>query len=178
MADGASVRIGEIVPDAAPNSDNPIDLKVLDRSGDPVRAEMLFHSGDHPTLRARTAEGYELTGTHNHPVLCLVDVLGVPTLLWKLMEELRPGDRVALQRTPARGGRASSSTTEAMAAFLAGAFVSEGFVSEVVPGSTTSTRSTSTASSRRTTRWWADAGTSPPAASPRARSCTSSTSTI
>ena len=100
MADGSSVRIGEIVPNAAPNSDNPIDLKVLDRSGDPVRAEMLFHSGEHPTLRARTAEGYELTGTRNHPVLCLVDVVGVPTLLWKLMEELRPGDRVALQRTP------------------------------------------------------------------------------
>jgi DNA gyrase subunit A len=100
MADGSSVRIGEIVPDAAPNSDNPIDLKVLDRSGDAVRAEMLFHSGEHPTLRARTAEGYELTGTRNHPVLCLVDVVGVPTLLWKLMEELRPGDRVALQRTP------------------------------------------------------------------------------
>jgi DNA gyrase subunit A len=128
MADGSSVRIGEIVPDAAPNSDNPIDLKVLDRSGDPVRAEVLFHSGAHPTLRARTAEGYELTGTHNHPVLCLVDVAGVPTLLWKLMEELRPGDRVALQRTP-RDETGVWSTSEAMAAFLVGAFVSEGFVS-------------------------------------------------
>jgi DNA gyrase subunit A len=100
LADGSSVRIGDIVPDAAPNSDNPIDLKVLDRSGNPVRAEMLFHSGEHPTLRARTAEGYELTGTHNHPVLCLVNVLGIPTLLWKLLEELQPGDRVAMQRTP------------------------------------------------------------------------------
>ena len=28
-------------------------------------------SGDHPTLRLRTREGYELTGTRNHPVLCL-----------------------------------------------------------------------------------------------------------
>jgi DNA gyrase subunit A len=128
MADGSSVRVGEIVPAAAPNSDNPIDLKVLDRSGDPVRAEVLFHSGAHPTLRARTAEGYELTGTHNHPVLCLVDVAGVPTLLWKLMEELRPGDRVALQRTP-RDETGVWSTSEALAAFLVGAFVSEGFVS-------------------------------------------------
>ncbi|MDN5858460.1 MAG: intein-containing DNA gyrase subunit A [Pseudonocardia sp.] len=100
MADGSSVRIGEIVPGAAPQSDNPVDLKVLDRSGDPVRAEMLFHSGEHETLRLRTVEGYELTGTHNHPVLCLVDMLGVPTLLWRLLEEIRPGDRVALQRTP------------------------------------------------------------------------------
>ncbi|MBV9314200.1 MAG: DNA gyrase subunit A [Pseudonocardia sp.] len=100
MADGSTVRIDTIIPDAKPNSDNPVELKVLDRSGDPVRAEMLFHSGEHETLRVRTREGYELTGTHNHPVLCLVNVLGIPTLLWKLLEEIRPGDRVALQRTP------------------------------------------------------------------------------
>ncbi len=129
MADGSSVRIGEIVPDAVPHSDNAIELKVADRSGNPVRAEMLFHSGEHPTLRARTAEGYEVTGTHNHPVLCLVDVVGVPTLLWKLMDELRPGDRVALQRTP-HAELGVWDTQDAMEAFVLGAFVSEGFVSE------------------------------------------------
>ena len=128
MADGSSPRIGDIVPAAQPNTDNPIDLKVLDRSGDPVRAEMLFHSGEHPTLRVSTVEGYELSGTHNHPVLCLVDVLGIPTLLWKLMEEVRPGDRVALQRT-AREDSAVWSVSDATEAFLLGAFVSEGFVS-------------------------------------------------
>jgi DNA gyrase subunit A len=100
LADGSNVRIADIVPDAKPNSDNPIDLKVLDRNGDPVRATMLFHSGEHSTLTLTTNEGFSLTGTHNHPVLCLVDVLGVPTLLWKLLEELQPGDRVVLQRTP------------------------------------------------------------------------------
>jgi DNA gyrase subunit A len=100
MADGATTRIADIVPGALPHSDSPVELKVLDRSGDPVRAEMLFHSGAHPTLRARTVEGFEVTGTHNHPVLCLVDVAGIPTLLWKLLAELRPADRVALQRTP------------------------------------------------------------------------------
>ncbi|MBC8093843.1 MAG: intein-containing DNA gyrase subunit A [Pseudonocardia sp.] len=129
MANGSSRRIGDIVPEARPHSDNLVDLKVLDRSGNPVRAEMLFHSGEHPTLRARTAEGYELTGTQNHPVLCLVDVLGIPTLLWKLMEELRPGDRVALQRTP-HEELGVWSTQDAMEAFVLGAFVSEGFVSQ------------------------------------------------
>src|SRR5215213_355359 len=38
MADGSSARIDGIVPDARPHSDNPIELKVLDRSGDPVHA--------------------------------------------------------------------------------------------------------------------------------------------
>ena len=68
-----------------------------------MRATKLFHSGDHPTLRLRTREGYELTGTENHPVLCLVDMAGVPLLLWKLLEEIEPGDRVLLlSRTPRR----------------------------------------------------------------------------
>ncbi len=123
-----TVRIGEIVADAAPNSDTEIDLKVLDRNGDPVQASKLFHSGEHATLRLRTTEGYELTGTHNHPVLCLVNLLGVPTLLWKLLEEIQPGDRVALQRvTPDEFGTPMIEDVEA--AVLAGAFVAEGWVS-------------------------------------------------
>lgn len=94
-----SLRVDEIVAGAAPNSEHDIDLKLIDRNGDPVRASKFFHSGTHPTLRVRTREGYELQGTHNHPVLCLVSVAGVPTLLWKLLEELAPGDRAVMQRS-------------------------------------------------------------------------------
>ena len=74
-------------------------------------------------------EGYAVTGTANHPLLCLVDMAGVPTLLWKLIEEIRPGDHVVLQRTPpVEFGPAD--WFETMEALLAGAFISEGFVSE------------------------------------------------
>jgi len=96
--DDGTVRIDDIVPGAKPNSDNPIDLKVTGKDGNPVRASMLFHSGSHPTRRLTTREGYELTGTHNHPVLSLVSVGGVPTLLWKLLEEIEPGDVVVAAR--------------------------------------------------------------------------------
>src|SRR3712207_6702718 len=95
-----TVRIDSLVPGAAPESDNDVDLTVHDRFGRPVRATKLFHSGDHPTLRLRTTEGFELTGTHNHPVLCLVDMVGVPLLLWKLVEEIQPGDKVLIARMP------------------------------------------------------------------------------
>jgi DNA gyrase subunit A len=111
--------IGGVVPGAAPNSDTDIDLKVYDHNGCLVRASKLFHSGEHPTLRLRTREGYELTGTHNHPVLCLVNLAadlgwfvgsrphesskiatvdGAPALMWKVLDEVRPGDRVVMQR--------------------------------------------------------------------------------
>ncbi|MGW0501706.1 intein-containing DNA gyrase subunit A [Micromonospora sp. NPDC003241] len=130
---GGSVRIGDVVPGAASSSESDIDLKVRDRNGDLVRASAFFHSGEHPTLRLRTREGYELTGTHNHPVLCLVDVAGVPTLLWKLLAEISPGDRVVLQRSvPDEIGYPMLEHVEA--AVLAGAFVSEGWVSETRAG--------------------------------------------
>ncbi|BBX98975.1 intein-containing DNA gyrase subunit A [Mycobacterium lacus] len=130
---GQSMRIGDVVPKARPNSDNAVELKVLDRHGNPVIADRLFHSGEHQTYTVRTAEGYELTGTANHPLLCLVDVGGVPTLLWKLIEEIRPDDYVVLQRTPpVEFGPAEWHSV--MEALLLGAFISEGFVSERCAG--------------------------------------------
>ena len=92
LPEGRQIRIADVCPGARPNSDNPIELKVVDRHGDPVIADRLFHSGEHQTYTVRTAEGFEVTGTANHPLLCLVDVAGVPTLLWKLIEEIRSGD--------------------------------------------------------------------------------------
>src|SRR5258708_1588089 len=58
-----TLRIDSIVAGARPESDNEIELEVLDRLGRPVSASRLFHSGDQPTLRLRTREGFELTGT-------------------------------------------------------------------------------------------------------------------
>jgi DNA gyrase subunit A len=124
-----TVRIGEIMPGAQPSTEHDIDLKVHDRNGDLVRATKFFHSGEHETLRLRTREGYELTGTRNHPVLCLVDFAGVPTLLWKLLEEIQPGDRVVMQRvTPDEVGYPTHEAVEA--AIVAGALVAEGYISE------------------------------------------------
>jgi DNA gyrase subunit A len=124
-----TVPIDSVVPEAAPDSESDIDLEVLDRLGRPVRATKLFHSGSHPTLRLRTREGYELTGTHNHPVLCLVDMLGVPLLLWKRLDELQAGDRVLIARM-GRDDETWIGMRERQQALLLGAFVSEGYVAE------------------------------------------------
>ena len=117
---------------ADPDSDVDIDVDVLDRLGRRVHASKLFHSGEHPTLRLRTREGYEITGTRNHPVLSLVDMAGVPLLLWKLLEEIHPGDRVLLARRPRVAGALPE--RERQAALLLGAFVSKGVVSEKSAG--------------------------------------------
>src|SRR5215218_5412707 len=128
-----SLRIDEIHPRLEPESERELGLEVLDRLGRPVQATKIFHSGEHPTLRLRTREGYELAGTHNHPVLCLVDMVGVPLLLWKLLDEVRPGDRVLLSRSQ-RGCDERLSKHERLTALLLGAFVAEGWVGEARAG--------------------------------------------
>ena len=96
LADDREVRIDSLVPGAAPSSETAVDLKVTGLLGDPVHADAFFHSGSHPTLRVRTSEGSELTGTRNHPVLCAVPGAGgVPVLRWLLLAEVRPGDLIA-----------------------------------------------------------------------------------
>jgi DNA gyrase subunit A len=110
--------------DAAPNTTTDVDFKVLDRRGRPVQVSQFFHSGAHPTLELKTKEGFSLTGSHNHPVLCLTDPMGVPNLLWKLLEEVEKDDVVVLSRAT-NTDETPISMQEADLAVLAGAMVSE-----------------------------------------------------
>ncbi len=128
MADGSTRRIDSLVPGATPDSNTDIDLKVANRLGDPVVATKFFHSGIQETLRLRTKEGFGLTGTENHPVLVLTDSTGVPALLWKRLDELQSGDRVAISRTVIDGDSEAHPLLVA-AAHLAGAWIAEGFAS-------------------------------------------------
>ena len=74
------------------------------------RATKLFHSGQQKTLRLKTRKGFELTGSTNHPVLCLEHIAGVPILLWKRLDEISAGRL----RGDVRGS-ASMSTTRTSA---------------------------------------------------------------
>ncbi|CAN5769640.1 intein-containing DNA gyrase subunit A [soil metagenome] len=122
-------RISEL-SEVGPDSEADLDAEVINRDGDPVHASKLFHSGDHPTLKLRTRQGHELTGTHNHPVLCLRDVTGVPVLLWTLLEEVEPGDHVVLSRNGGPEQPSEDPEYDRKLGVLAGAFVSEGWASE------------------------------------------------
>jgi DNA gyrase subunit A len=126
-----SVRMAQLAAGLEPDSEADSDLTVLDRHARPVRASKVFHSGDHPTRKVRSHAGYELTGTHNHPVLCLVGVAGVPMLLWKRLDELAPGDWVAIARAPQLDNEARAiPEAEVRLALLLGGFVSEGWASD------------------------------------------------
>ncbi|HEV7564736.1 MAG TPA: DNA gyrase subunit A [Microbacteriaceae bacterium] len=104
------IRIDAIVDDLDPDSERDINIAVLDRAGRPVRASRVFHSGQHPTVRLQTAAGDYLVGTTNHPVLCLVELAGVPLFLWRLLDEIRPGERVAMHAPTLAGSRVLAGT--------------------------------------------------------------------
>ncbi len=126
MADGSSVPIVELV-DAPLNSEREVDFDVLDRDGKPVHVSRVFNSGVHPTKAITTSSGFELRGSHNHLVLCLVPIAGVPMFQWLQLDEVTPGTVVCL----ARNAWASVVPTarESMLGLLCGAWVSEGWAS-------------------------------------------------
>ena len=131
LADGRSPRIADLAG-LGPDSERELDVDVLDRDGKPVRASKIFHSGTHPTIVVTTSAGNSLRGSHNHPVLCLGLVDGVPRLGWKRLDEIAVGDVVAL----ARNAVATSLPTpeEWNLGVLTGAWASEGWASATRAG--------------------------------------------
>ncbi|MGH8826833.1 MAG: DNA gyrase subunit A, partial [Jiangellaceae bacterium] len=131
LADGSSPRIADVV-DLPPNSEAEADVEVLDKDGKPVPATKVFNSGVHPTKRLVTVDGYELRGSYNHPMLCLVPIMGVPMFQWLRLDEITSGTVVCLARNA--GTSAVPTEHERLIGVLAGAWVTEGFASATRAG--------------------------------------------
>ena len=61
-----------------------------------VRSDQIYRGDTEPALRLITRHGYELTGSHRHPVQVYDPAAG--RLLWKKLPELRPGDFLPIRR--------------------------------------------------------------------------------
>jgi DNA gyrase subunit A len=131
LADGTSPRIDDLVDLDEPGEDD-VDVDVLDMDGKPVRVTKVFNSGIHPTRVLRTADGYEVRGSHNHPVLCLVPVVGVPMFQWLRLDEITPGAVVCVARNA--WTTTVPTAREWMLGVLAGAWVTEGWASATRAG--------------------------------------------
>ena len=132
LADGSSPRIADVV-DLPASSEREVDgLTVLDKDGKSVRVDRLFNSGVHPTKRITTKLGFSLRGTHNHPILCLEPVAGVPMFQWHTLDEIKPGVVVALARNAWM--QVVPTAREFHLGVLCGAWVSEGWASDTRAG--------------------------------------------
>ena len=127
LADGRTPRIDSLC-DIPADSEAPIDLMVMDEKGVPSHATMFFNSGVHPVKKVTLKGGLSLRGSHNHPVLTLANIMGVPMLQWKRLDEVAEGDVVCVARNGWRTDTPLAS--DHMTGVLLGAWVSEGFASE------------------------------------------------
>jgi len=127
LPDGGSVRIDELVG-LPEDSEADADFEVLDKDGKAVRVTKVFNSGVHPVKRLVARSGHAISGSHNHPVLCLVPVAGVPVFQWLRLDEVQPGTVVCLARNA--WTTAIPMAYEMMLGTLLGGWVSEGFTSE------------------------------------------------
>lgn len=127
MAGGRSVRIDHLA-DIPENSELDADFEVLDKDGKAVAVSKVFNSGRHPVKRLATKSGHTIRGSHNHPVLCLVPVAGVPLLQWLRLDEITVGTVVCLARNA--WTTAVPMAHEMQLGTLLGGWASDGFASE------------------------------------------------
>ncbi len=81
------------------SSQEDVDVQILSKDKKIHRASKWFDSGEHETLRITTHKGYSLEGSCNHPVLTVgKDEVGKPVFCWKLLEQLKEGDIMVLDR--------------------------------------------------------------------------------
>jgi DNA gyrase subunit A len=76
-----------------------INIKILSKDKKIHSVSKWFDSGIHETKTLTTDKGYKLTGSYNHPVLTITsDEFGKPVFMWKLLEQIKEGDYVVLDR--------------------------------------------------------------------------------
>jgi len=76
-----------------------IDMKILSYNGKRNSASKFFNSGKHDLIELNTKSGNNITGSHNHPLLCWVQKGGVPQIEWKLLKDITTKDIVILNRS-------------------------------------------------------------------------------
>lgn len=83
----------------APRNGEKISNTVLSYKGKKNPAIKFFNSGSHNIIKTKTKLGYELKGSHNHPILCwTLNEFGAPHVIWKQLSEITTKDHVLINR--------------------------------------------------------------------------------
>lgn len=120
------IQIKELVPNTELNSTNDLEIEVLSYDGTYNKTSKFFNSGLHKTKKMVLANGMELEGTHNHPVLTIDKNAKFD---WKLLEKISVGDKVLICTSEDIGLTNEEPTmNEFLEARMLGAMISEGYV--------------------------------------------------
>ncbi len=94
QTDRGLIRIGDLYADGAIAEFAPLDMNVKSTDGERA-ASHFYNAGVQPIKQLTTRMGYRLQGTYTHAVLTLSKD-GCRT--WTALQDLQPGDYVAIQR--------------------------------------------------------------------------------
>lgn len=72
-----------------------IDLDIVNRYGDKEKTFKGVYSGKKPTIRIKTEDGFQIEGTHNHPILVMNEDGDIE---FKRLDKIRYGDYVCIRR--------------------------------------------------------------------------------
>ncbi len=75
-----------------------INMKVLSYDGKKNSTSKFFNSGKHEIVSLNTKLGYNVRGSYNHPLMCWTLKDKVPQIEWKLIENIKKGDIVLINR--------------------------------------------------------------------------------
>ncbi len=78
-----------------------INISILSKDKKINAASKWFDSGEHPTIKVTTNQGFTIQGSQNHPLLTWVKnpLTGKPGCKWKLLSEIVEGDITVIDRT-------------------------------------------------------------------------------
>ena len=98
LTDNGIVEIKDI---SSTDSEEDIDIRIVNYHNGIRKAVKFFNSGKHNTIILKTHQGYEIEGTCNHPILTWAydKNNGGPHFKWKLLENITKQDFVVINRT-------------------------------------------------------------------------------
>ncbi len=75
-----------------------LKMEILSYNGKKNLASKFFNSGKHNIIEVKTALGYKIKGSYNHPLMCWNIKDGIPGIQWKLLKDISEKDIVILNR--------------------------------------------------------------------------------
>ena len=116
------VRIEDIIKNTKLSSTNKLNKKVKTYNGK-INASKLFNSGEHEVYTVIANNGMNITGTSNHPLLCLTNNF---ELIWKTIEELKIGDTLLVDTNTSN--TMFGKNNDLLEAAMLGCMISEGCI--------------------------------------------------
>jgi DNA gyrase subunit A len=95
------IPIKNICNEKTKNNEENIEIEILSRNKNVNTAIKWFNSGEHPTIKITTRNGFSIQGSHNHPILIWSkdQITAKPVFQWKLLSQLKEKDIAVIDRT-------------------------------------------------------------------------------